>query len=179
MSNITNFMSNIMNSAYNINVSMIGKIQDYDSKTNTATIIPLHMTENEEYQPLTMVPIGYFNLGGYKFKIKPLKGDIVILVFIDYDIDNILIDGQTKTANTERRHSLEDCIALPLSVNFLNNSYNASEDLTIEKEGGQSYIKITKNDEIIINSTNIKLGENAIQGVRLSDGSSSTKVFAE
>lgn len=180
MSNATNFMSNIMNTANDIHVSMLGRIQSYDSVSNTATIIPLHMATNtEEYQPLIMVPIGYFSLGGYRIRIKPDINDLVILIFMDYDIDNLLIDGISKKPSTERRHALEDCIALPLTVNFINDSFNAQEDLTIEKEGGQSYVKITANDEIIINSNTIKLGEGATKAIRLEDGSISSKVQAE
>lgn len=143
----------------NLNITMIGKIDNYNSKNNTATIEPMHTfpLTQQPYTPLINVPLGYFSMGGYSIKVTPKIGDIVIVLFCDYDIDNLLIDGKTKTHNTSRTHALEDAIAIPLSINFLNNSYSATEDLTISKEGTNSYVKIKNNGDIILNSNTILL----------------------
>ena len=167
-----------------INTVMIGEIESYDSATNTAKIIPLHYVpeQNEEYQPLVNVPIGYFNIGSYSIKVKPKAGDKLLILFADYDIDNILIDGVTKTQNTDRTHSLEDAIALPLSVNFLNNAFNATQDLIISKEGTSAYAKLTHDGNWILNGNSIKLGENASKRVIIENTegyTTSSKVYAE
>ena len=185
MNNVTNFFNNLSTGLTNsLNVLMIGRITSYNSNNNTATIEPMHMipTQNVPYQPLINVPIGVFSIGGYSIKVNPTIGDIVLVLFADYDLDNLLLDGKTKKANTDRKHALEDGIALPLSINFLNNTFNAAEDLTILKEGTSSYIKIKNNGDIVLNANNIRLGENASRKIVLDNGESyttSSKVYAE
>lgn len=185
MKNVANVFQNVVEGLGNsLNCTMLGKITAYNSTENTATIEPLHNVpvQNIPYVPLINVPIGFFNMGGYTIKVKPKIGDVMLILFADYDIDNLLIDGKTKVPNTSRTHALEDAIVLPLSINFLNNAFNATEDLTVQKEGTNSYIKIKSNGDIIINSNNIKLGENASKRVLVESGNtytSSSKVYAE
>jgi len=185
MNNVTDFFNNLsMGLTNNLNVLMLGRITSYNSNDNTATIEPLHMIpkQNVQYQPLINVPIGIFSIGGYSIKVKPKVGDVVLVLFADYDLDNILIDGKTKMANTDRTHALEDGIVLPLTINFLNNTFNCTEDLIISKEGTNSYVKIKSNGDIVLNANNIKLGENASRKIVLDNGESyttSSKVYAE
>ncbi|WP_125153677.1 Gp138 family membrane-puncturing spike protein [Clostridium rectalis] len=185
MNNIVSVFQNAMsNLGNNLNCVLIGKIIEYQSLHNTATIELLHNvpTQNIPYQPLINIPIGFFSIGGYSIKVRPNINDVVVLIVSDYDIDNLLIDGKTKKSNTDRVHALEDAIVLPLSINFLNNSFNATEDLTIQKNGTESYVKIKNNGEIVLNANNIKLGENANKKVLIENGntySTSSKVYAE
>lgn len=168
MKQVANLFQNVVTGlGNNLNCMMIGKILNYSNTDNTATIEPMHYVPNQNtpYNPLVSVPIGFFSLGGYSIKVQPQKGDMVILLFNDYDIDNLIIDGKTKHPNTDRTHALEDCIALPLSINFLNNAYNATNDLTISKEGTNAYVKIKNNGDIIINSDKILLGEKANRNI--------------
>lgn len=163
-----------------INVMMIGKIESYDSSTNMAKVIPQHIVPNQntEYPPLISVPIGFFSIGGFSIKVQPKTGDKLLILFCDYDIENLLINGTTQN-KTKRTHSLEDAIVLPLSINFLNDVSNITQDLTIDKDGTSTYIKIKQDGTIVLNSSSIKLGENATKAVKLSDNSNSLKVFAE
>lgn len=185
MNNFIKLLQDFTNeSNNNLNVMMIGKIQTYNSRDNTANIEPLHYipSQNAPYNLLTSVPIGFFSIGGYSIKVAPQKGDLVILLFCDYDIDNLMIDGTTKRQNTDRTHALEDAIALPLSINFLNNAFNAEEDLVISKEGTSAYIKIKSDGSIVLNADTIKLGENATRGIVLDNGEGytiSTKIVGE
>lgn len=167
----------------NINVLMVGTIQSYNSTENMATVVPQHYIPNQdiEYQPLVNVPLGFFSLGGYTIKVQPKVGDKVLVLFCDYDIENLLING-TKKQKTTRTHALEDAIALPLSINFLNNAFNATQDLIIQKEGTGAYVKITQSGDIVLNGNSIKLGENASTKVLLEGGTygtPSSKVYAE
>lgn len=178
------FQSVVGGMGNDLNVMVIGKIVEYDSTYNTATIEPMHYVpqENIPLNPLITVPIGYFSLGGYTIKVRPQLGDMVLVLFCDYDIDNLLIDGNTKKPATDRTHALEDAIVLPLSINFLNNAFNATEDLIIQKEGTSSYVKIQSNGDIVINANNIKLGENATKKILIEDSNTyttSSKVYAE
>lgn len=187
MNNFVKLLQNFTNeSNNNLNIMMIGKIQNYNSVDNTASIEPLHYIpgQNMPYNLLTSVPIGFFSIGGYSIKVAPKKGDLVLLLYCDYDIDNLMLDGTTKRQNTDRTHALEDAIALPLSINFLNNAFNATEDLVISKEGTSTYIKMQSNGDIVLNAGTgkIKLGENATKGVLLDNGEGntvSTKILGE
>lgn len=166
-----------------INVMMIGQVKSYNSTTNMAEIIPLHTIpkQNTDYQPLTNVPIGFFNIGGFSIKVQPKVGDKLLILYCDYDIENLLIDG-TKQNKTQRTHSLDDAIVLPLSINFLNNVSNITQDLTIAKDGTNAYVKIASSGDIVINGNNIKLGENANTKVLIEGGTygvASNKVYAE
>ena len=179
-----NFIQNVKDGLGNdINVMMVGIIQSYDENSKMATIIPQHFIpkQNIEYTPLVNVSIGFFSMGGFTIKVKPKVGDRLLILFCDYDIDNLLING-TKKNKTERTHALEDAIVLPLSINFLNEASNVTQDLVIQKEGTSAYVKITQDGGIVLDGTSIKLGENAIKGVVLNNGTNyivSSKVYAE
>lgn len=164
-----------------LNVLMLGEIESYDSVANTAKVIPLHFIpdQGEEYQPLVNVPIGFFSIGGYSIKVQPRAGDKLLILFADYDIDNVLIDGVTKVQKTDRTHSLEDAIVLPLSINFLNKAFNATQDLIISKDDTESYIKIAENGEIVLNASKVSVGEGATQQVQLVGGTASSVLYAK
>mgnify|MGYP000901078340 CR=1 FL=1 len=167
-----------------LNVMMIAQIQSYNPSNNTATVVPLHTepNTNEVYNPIPNIPIGFFSIGGYSIKVQPKNGDIILLIFCDYDMDNISIDGQTKDAKTTRTHSLQDAIVLPLSINFLNNTFSATQDLIIQKDGTSAYAKLTQDGNWVLNGNSIKLGENANKRVLVEDSegyTSSSKVYAE
>jgi len=166
-----------------INVMMVGQIKSYDSTTNMAEVIPLHTVpkQNIEYKPLISVPVGFFNIGGFSIKVQPKVDDKLLILFCDYDIENLLING-TKQNKTTRTHALDDAIVLPLNINFLNNVTNITQDLTIAKDGTAAYVKITNSGDIILNGNSIKLGENASTKVLVEGGTygvASSKVYAE
>lgn len=167
-----------------LNVMMIAQVQSYNSSNNTAIMVPLHIEPNtgKEYNPIPNIPVGFFSIGGYSIKVQPKVGDIFLMIFCDYDIDNIVTDGETKDAKTVRTHNLQDAIALPLSINFLNNAFNATQDLIISKEGTSAYAKLTQDGSWILNGNSIKLGENASKKVLVEGGTygtPSSKVYAE
>lgn len=171
-----------------LNVAMIGKVDNYNPQDNTATIIPQHRTivdgVSEPFAPLVNIPVATCNIGGYSIKFPVQRGDYMIILFFNFDIDNVLIDG-TISSETDRLHDLNDCIALPFGFNFLQNtSYNQSNDLTISKNNGNTYIKIKENGDIVLNNSgNIYLGtENASTPVVIEDGGvnrASTKIFGK
>lgn len=185
MNRFVNMMKSMSSQMMNdLNVLMIAEVQSYDSNKNTATVIPLHVVpeQKEAYQPIPNVFIGFFSIGGFSIKVQPSIGDKLLMLFCDYDIDNIATDGETKDARTTRTHNLQDAIIIPFSINFLNNAFNATQDLVIQKEGTSAYVKITNSGDIILNGNNIKLGANASTKVLLQGGTygtPSSKVYAE
>lgn len=163
-----------------INVMMIAEIESYDVSTNTAKIIPQHITPNtgEQFSPLIDIPIGFFSMGGFTIKVQPRKGDLVLAIFCDYDTENVLLDG-TIEQKTDRTHSLEDAVILPLSINLFNQSNNATQNFTIAKEGTNTYIKILQNGDIVLNAPHIYAGEGATTPVQLAGGGSSSTLYAK
>jgi len=163
-----------------INVMMIAEIESYDSSNNTAKIIPQHITPDtrEQFAPLIDIPVGFFSIGGFSVKVQPKKGDMVLVLFCDYDTENILLNG-TIDQKTDRVHSLEDAIILPLSINLFNKSNNTTQDLTIAKDGTNTYIKILQNGDITLNAPHIYVGEGATTPVQLADGGSSSTLYAK
>lgn len=131
MGNANTFFKNLGEGlGNNINSCIIAKVQDYDNTKNTITAIPLH----EGMPPLIEVPV--MVLGNQDFNIKfPIsKNDMVLVLFIDYDIDNLVIDGVTTTSASNRRHSINDSIALPLFFNSLKTQFKASNMLSLSSK---------------------------------------------
>lgn len=177
----TNFGKMIGN---NMNVSMFGRISNYHKEDNTADIEIMSNNPNtgKPYAPLIKIPIGIFGLGGFNIKIKPKIGDYVILIFMDYSIDYFITDGNTKDLNSKRVHALEDAIALPVKINFLNNAYNASEGMEISNNNGSAKIEMFQNGDIKLKYNRLFLGENANKKVLIEDTNSYTtskNIFAE
>lgn len=143
MGNANTFFKNLGEGlGNNINSCIIAKVQDYDNTKNTITAIPLH----EGMPPLIEVPV--MVLGNQDFNIKfPIsKNDMVLVLFIDYDIDNLVIDGVTTTSASNRRHSINDSIALPFFFSSLKTQFNASNMLTLNSK---TDIELMYSDESI------------------------------
>lgn len=137
------------------NVMMIGRIEDYNKKDNMATVELLHNNPSTvtQYPPLIKVPCAFISMGGFKIQALPKKNDRVLIIYCDYDIENLLIDG-TITPKSNRNHSLNDAIAIPLKINFLND-----EDLKSPINDGEliignskGHIQITDDGKINLNS---------------------------
>lgn len=140
-----------------LNTMMIGRIEKYDKTDNMATVELLHNNPSmaTQYSPLVKVPCAFFSMGGFKIQALPKKDDRVLLIYCDYDIENLLINGTVKP-KTNRKHSLNDAIAIPLKINFLNDEELKSPinegELVIGNSKGQ--IQITDDGKINLNSAN-------------------------
>lgn len=131
-----------------INCCIIGIVESYNSTKNTLSVIPT----NSNLPILTEVPLMTFGTKEFNIKFKINKNDMVLVLFIDYDIDNLLIDGVTQELATERTHSINDRIALPMWFNPLKSQYEGSIFLQINAENDIEFKfnnKIIKASEII------------------------------
>lgn len=135
-----------------LNVAVFGKVQSYDSSDNTATIKILSKADNKDLPELVKVPILYYNLGGFTIKSPVNTNDRVLVIFIDYDTDNLILDGSTIKNNTSRMHALDDAIALPFNFNPLQNSFNATSTLEIQDNNTSSVIRFKTNGDIELDS---------------------------
>ncbi len=136
-----------------LNVCIVGKIISYNSAANTADVEPLLNSLDGIIPVLTDVPVMFFNSGGITIKCVPKINDRVLVMFADYDSDNIVIDGVTIDSNTDRTHALEDAFAIPFNFNPINNSFGFSNRLEIKHESG-SRLSFKNNGDVEIVSTN-------------------------
>ena len=160
----------IFNELNGLNCCMIGSVESIDKPTSKVSVQPLHRTfiDNQLIDLPVLVDIPLFQILTSDFIIRPPVniGDIVLLVFADYDIQNLVLSGELKDPNTDDIHALNDAIAIPLGLNPFNNSLPSENenDLVIAKKDYSSKVVIKQNGDIIVDSANVFLGsENAAE----------------
>ena len=171
------FMNNLAgNITGGINSCMMGKIEKFDGETMKADVTPLVRTRNkagelEEVSMLIEVPISFIKAGPFVIRPPYKKGDIVLVVFADSDIENTLLSGDISNPNSTRKHSLDDAIIVGGIMPFTTTLPGEHlDDLIIAKDDFSTKIVIKENGEIIVQGGKVYLGdENAIEGVPLGD----------
>ena len=136
---------------FNLRCCIPGVIQQYDPKTNTASIQPAIREEivNEDntvqYMNLPIlvnVPIIFpsCSIGSIKMLLK--QGDECLVLFSDLSIDNFWKYANVQNPIEVRRHDLSDGIAIPCVLSQPNTKpFNGTG---IEITSGESKISITK-----------------------------------
>lgn len=114
------FFQELINSLNdNTFVAVIGKIIDYDSGSHLATVQPLELDDdgskrNSVLQGCEVIKQARQTLEPIddgKVKVCPLsKGDEVVVLFLDGDIDNYT-GGEYKAASN-RKHSINDGVVI-------------------------------------------------------------------
>ena len=146
---------------FNLRCCIPGVIQQYDSKTNTASIQPAIREEivNEDntvsYLNLPMlINVPVLIPGGSSCGITfPLSfGDECLVLFSDLSIDNFWVKGNVQNPIEVRRHDLSDGLAIPSPIskakvkkinNELTITYGNSKikmekgEITFSSDGGQ------------------------------------------
>lgn len=137
---------------FNLRCCIPGVIQQYDPKTNTASIQPAIREEivNEDntvqYMNLPIlvnVPIIFpsCSVGSIKMLLK--QGDECLVLFSDLSIDNFWKYANVQNPIEVRRHDLSDGIAIPCVLSQPNTKqFNGTG---IEITSGESKISITNN----------------------------------
>lgn len=134
---------------FNLRCCIPGVIQQYDPKTNTASIQPAIREEivNEDntvqYMNLPIlvnVPIIFpsCSIGSIKMLLK--QGDECLVLFSDLSIDNFWKYANVQNPIEVRRHDLSDGIAIPCVLSQPNTK--SFSGTGIEIECGSSKIKI-------------------------------------
>lgn len=136
---------------FNLRCCIPGVIQQYDPKTNTASIQPAIREEivNEDntvqYMNLPIlvnVPIIFpsCSIGSIKMLLK--KGDECLVLFSDLSIDNFWKYANVQNPIEVRRHDLSDGIAIPCVLSQPNTKPFNGTGMEITSE--DSKISITK-----------------------------------
>jgi hypothetical protein len=105
-------------------VSLPGKIESYDSVTQTADVKPLLSKsivdkdgneEKVEIPVISKVPVAFSRGGGHFMSFPLEKGDNVFLIFCDRSIDDFWFsDGSSPMDQIDfRTHDLSDAVAIP------------------------------------------------------------------
>lgn len=169
MSEMGNFFNKLKSKYFkDLHSCCIAKVESYDSNTLKATVKPLYTQDDLELPVLVNVPLSH--IGNDNFIIHtPLKqGDLVVIMFCDHDIDNIMLGSQDSNVQTNRVHELDDSVIVGKISPFTEeHSQLNNDDMFIGKKDGSCYITLKNNGDIIIKSDNIKLGENATEGIPL------------
>ncbi len=144
---------------FNLRCCIPGVIQQYDPKTNTASIQPAIREEivNEDntvqYMNLPIlvnVPIIFpsCSIGSIKMLLK--QGDECLVLFSDLSIDNFWKYANVQNPIEVRRHDLSDGIAIPCVLSQPNTKpFNGTG---MEITSGNSKIEIDKDEITFKNS---------------------------
>lgn len=148
-----------------INTVAIGKIESFDATKAKADVRVLPGNDL-----IVAVPVAMPQTNDFVVRMPYSKGDVVVIVFAQRDIDNILLGGDN--AETGRKLSIDDAIVVG-GINLFNNSMPAdnSADLAIAKKDMSSKIVLKANGDIAIETAgNVFVGgSTATEGVPLGD----------
>nr|DAJ74735.1 MAG TPA: baseplate protein [Caudoviricetes sp.] len=151
----------VMNLAQNaimsrLNCHNIGRILEFDSKTQTCTVELMQVKQFNEMAyipaPITQVPLIMLGAGGGHITMPNPVGTICLLLFLDRNIDNFLETGERYVPETARMHDFTDCVALTTFKTLANPLEEYDEKAVtiineeiIEEIKNQSYIKVYSN----------------------------------
>ena len=178
-----------------INTVLPAKITKYDFKTRKCSVKPLLNYISQDGQEIELpiinnVPLKTISSGGAIINLPVSIGDFVEIRFCQRSLEEWLSNGKQVTPDDPRTHDLTDAFA-SYGLNPFNVISPASNNEDVEIIYAGKTIALKKNGDIIINgnnvnitatsvnieanqanikSTDIKLGDNATQGVaRLGD----------
>ena len=139
MDNVNSFFDELGQGISNgLNVAKFAKVVKYYPENMKVDVMPF---PTKDSAMIINVPLATISTKDYLvyYPLKP--DDVVVLLFIDYDTDNILLGEDS--LETERGHDLSDCVAIgcislfkePLKVSDIDS-------LVIQDKGGKSKIKL-------------------------------------
>ena len=154
-----------------INSCMLGRIETFDASKMKANVVLLVKNKDGNKPMLIEVPVSFIKAGPFFIRPPYKKGDIVLVVFADEDIDNVLLSGDISEPNSTRKHSLDDAIVVGGIMPFTQALPNEHiEDLVIAKDDFTTKIVVKEDGEIIIQGGKVYLGsEDAKEGIPLGD----------
>lgn len=144
-----------------LHVAMPGVVETYDETTQKADIKPqvqqlvIDLDGNEELLELPVVPnvpVVFPRGGGYFVSFPLQKGDQVLLVICDRELNTWKSVGGDPEPKDPRQHALPDAVAIPGCYPFTDSLSEAHADnMALGKDGG-AQIHVKDNGEIHIGS---------------------------
>lgn len=128
----------IENRVTDVHTALPGIVDSYDDTTQIAEVTPAvkRVLKNGKEVILpkcTSVPILFPGGGNAVIKFPIEKGDLVLLVFCERSIDDVVVSGRLSNPNQKRKHSLSDAVAIP-GLLPRSGSYTGAS-IVIEKNG--------------------------------------------
>ena len=154
MDNVNEFFNDLSSGiSKGLNVAKLAKVVKYYPDNMKVDVMPY---PTEDSAMIINVPLATIATKDYLvyYPLKP--DDIVVLLFIDYDTDNILLGEDS--LETERGHDVSDCIAIGCISLFKESlSISDTDSLLIQEKGGKSKIRLNKGEiEIEAPRSNLK-----------------------
>lgn len=176
MSEAVKFFDGIMGEmTQGIHTCMLGKINKFDSKTMRAEVILLHKRQLSagqavEYPLILDAPVAFFHANDFFISPPYKKGDTVVVIFAESDMDKVLASGEKESPNSQRRHALEDAIVIGGWQKQGDILPIDGDSLVIGHKSNNAYMKITQDGDVYIDANNIYLGgDSANEGIPLGD----------
>ena len=153
MDNVNDFFNDLTNGINKgLNVAKLAKVVKYYPENMKVDVMPF---PTDDSAMIINVPLATIATKDYLvyYPLKP--DDIVVLLFIDYDTDNILLGEDS--LETERGHDVSDCVAIGCISLFKEPlSISDTDSLLIQEKGGKSKIRLNKG-EVEIEAPRINL----------------------
>ncbi len=140
-----------------IDTAFLGKIERIDDD-NFIHVSPMAVSNDVELPKITAVPLMQFGNSSFNIKIQSQVGDIVLVVVCSRDVSNFLV-YETIVPNTNKRHNLNNAIAIPL---LLTTKVNPVSTITAIEINGD--VQINGNLVVSGNSTAIDHLSSGISG---------------
>ena len=134
-------------------VARIGKVKNFDPKNMFCEVMPL---PSENNSLVINVPVAGIRSKDFVAYYPLQADDYVVLLFMDGDIDQILL-GQDK-ADTDRGHDISDCIAIG-GISLIKDSLNIAdiEALCIQTMDKKASLVMKKDGSISIKANKITI----------------------
>lgn len=140
-------------------VARIGKVKKYDPKNMSCEVMPL---PSEDNSLLINVPVAGIRSKDFVAYYPLQADDYVVLLFMDGDIDQILL-GQDK-ADTKRGHDISDCIAIG-GISLINDELKIedSNSLCLQTMDKKASVVIKDNGDMKVKAENLDIKGQSIK----------------
>ncbi len=142
-----------------IHTCLPGKIESYDHAKKKASVKPLIRKKYADGTVIPLpvivnVPVVWMQGGGAVFTFPLKKGDGVLLLFAERNIDRWLSEGGDVEPKDSRKFHLSDCIAIPGLDDFkTGENPDNNDDVTLKYLGGK--VVIHNDGQVNINDGNL------------------------
>lgn len=140
-------------------VARVGKVKKYDPKNMSCEVMPL---PSENNSLLINVPVAGIRSKDFVAYYPLQADDYVVLLFMDGDIDQILL-GQDK-ADTKRGHDISDCIAIG-GISLINDELEIedSNSLCLQTMDKKASVVIKDNGDMKVKAENLDIKGQSIK----------------
>jgi len=142
----------IENTLSRLHTAMMGKIEKFDPEAMKADVQLLvkrkyKKHEAASYPLLQEVPVMTVKTGAFVVRPPYQKGDLVMVLFAEREIDAVVQEGTEEEPVSKRRHALEDAVVIggwmPFSEDLPEDN---ADDLVIARTDFSARIVIQKDD---------------------------------